>query len=519
MASSSHCRVARDTDLDAIQEVPSRTHSLQPTYHRQGTFSSLLSEGSSIYNAAVASPGAEQELGQNVDPNNQVYEVADSDLAPNIAMFVPLKSDITISQVPMEAQSANGIRSKPMSPWRRLQLLSENLLISKPEWSKTGVFLSNEPISTLDGAGQRKAHSANDADNSLISPRWPGNLMSPASPVPPKFPPPVRQPTPPGLPSFGTQEAVCYSTQFQSQPTVPDTPNEQRLRDTVNRMIPGRGGADANRTRSYGGSLRRLFRLSPTSVPEPSTQPAAPRIGRAEDGTAVQGRFPYRQSGHGMNAARHLEDHPFHRRTMPNANTDGSPGPQYGPRARGNPNTKDGHHLRLNPVPPRSVRNPEGLAGSYHLSPSPLPIVPQPAVTARPRSPPPIALFSLPRGFHSSSESRRATGDGVADGTSDPIPAQSQPALVEPMQADVASIEEAADQQEHRSFWSTFCCSMRDKDRQDTTVQPTTASHLDTPSPLFPDEHEPAGHDPSRPEHFVPSHRDPLHLFANEFVI
>ncbi|KAJ5949021.1 hypothetical protein N7454_000605, partial [Penicillium verhagenii] len=42
------------------------------------------------------------------------------------------------------------------------------------------------------------------------------------------------------------------------------------------------------------------------------TVPSVIGIGRAPDGTVVQGRFPHRQSGHGTSLARQLDDHPFH---------------------------------------------------------------------------------------------------------------------------------------------------------------------------------------------------------------
>lgn len=474
MASSSHCRVAHDASLDPIQETPSSTQSLQPRIRGQDSFYSTTSEGSSIYNATRASHSAE-DLGRNDDASNQVYEVADTELAANVAMFVSLKPDATVPHVPRLVQSANGMRPKPMSPWRRLQLLSENLATSNADWTKTGVFLSNDPIPRLDGARQRKTLSLNDVDNCLISLKWPGNLVSPADPIPPRYPPPIRQPTPPGLPSFGTQEAVCYSAQFLSHPTSLDPPNEERLRDTVHRIIPGRSGTDANRNRPYGDTLRRFFGFSPSTPSAlPSTPPAVSHIGRAEDGTAVQGRFPYRQSGHGMNVARHLEDHPFHRRAIPPANADGSFSPGHILPVRESPYSKTSHNRRPSPVHPRSLRHPDCLFGSnIRLSPSTTPTIPQPAVTARPRSPPPAALVSLPSSIPTGSGTHTGPGNGVTDGPSDRSPTQTQPSLIDPMQAIPVPAAETVDQNKHRGFWNQFCCSMLDKGHQ-TAIQPTT---------------------------------------------
>lgn len=473
MASNSHCRITHDGALEAIQESPSPTESLRRRNHDRSSFDSLFSDDSSIFNAPRASLSAEEELDRNADSNNQPKEVLDNELAINMAMFISLAPAQTVSHVPWKTQSANGSAPKrPISPWRGLHLLSENLTPSKVNKTNTDLSLP----SRLDGAGQRKTLSLNDVDNPSRQPGWPTNVISSASPMVPKYPPPVRVPTPPGLPSFGSPEAICYSAQFLSQPSPQDPPNEQRLRDTVNRIIPGRGG-DSHSGRSYGDTLRRLFGFA-HSPPPPAAPPTSPVIGRAEDGTVVQGRFPYRQSSHGMNLSRQLEDHPFHRRTLPSANTDGSFSPQLGL----NPQVKDAFTPPSNPVPPRPIRQPGRLfASQLRFSPSTLPAVPQAAVTARPRTPPPAAILSLPRSFSPITGTRPMTGsqdhgDGVTDGPSDPPPMRSQEAVIET----APDTTPYTINKRSKGFWSSLCCSARRKPaaarETSTTAQPPTTA-------------------------------------------
>lgn len=481
MASSSHCRVSHYGALEAIQESPSHTESLRRRNHGRSSSDSITSEESSIYNAARASLSAEEELNQNVDSNNQPKEVLDSELAANMAMFVSLKQDEPVSQVPWPTHSASWSAPKrPMSPWRRLHLLSENLTSSKLSRANSDLFIPTGTISKLDGAGQRKTLSLNDADNSSRQPRWPANLMSPASPILPKYPPPVRVPTPPGLPSFGSPEAICYSAQFLSQPRAQDPPNEQRLRETVNRIIPGRGG-DSRSVRSYGDSIRRLFGFAHPPPPPPPAPSVSP-IGRADDGTAVQGRFPYRQSSHGMNLSRQLEDHPFHRRTLPTANTDGSLFPS-GLSSQ----AKVAFTPLPNPIPPPSIRQRDRLFTSHlRFSPTILPAIPQAALTARPRTPPPNAILSLPRDFSTATGTRAIAGSqghggGLTDGPFDRAPMRSQEAVIGVVSDGPVSLTEPyiPNRRGSRGFWGRFCCSMPCKEddfHERIATQPPTVS-------------------------------------------
>ncbi|RAH43323.1 uncharacterized protein BO95DRAFT_419155 [Aspergillus brunneoviolaceus CBS 621.78] len=165
--------------------------------------------------------------------------------------------------------------------------------------------------------------SLNDTDKASKPSYWP-EQDCPANPVYPAFPPPIRSPTPPGLPTFGTPEAVNYSSQFQVRSaTVGDSQNSQAASGSSSRFYDGGGASGRTRTASYGDKIRRIFSFTSSTPPQPQQQ--APTVARAEDGTAVQGRFPYRQSGHGVGVVRRMEDHAFHQRALSPALEENTP--------------------------------------------------------------------------------------------------------------------------------------------------------------------------------------------------
>ncbi|KAE8132339.1 hypothetical protein BDV38DRAFT_275180 [Aspergillus pseudotamarii] len=152
----------------------------------------------------------------------------------------------------------------------------------------------------------RKTASVNDADTKVRASRWLGSVVSPASPILPTYPPPVRMPTPPGLPSFGTQEAVRSSARFPVQSAPGNGQFQQRDRCS--------NAADGNRFESYRESFLRFFGISSSSAFRPNRRGCI--AVRAVDNTIVQGRFPHRHSAHGVGANGRLLDHPFHRRNL-----------------------------------------------------------------------------------------------------------------------------------------------------------------------------------------------------------
>lgn len=253
------------------------------------------SSESGIYNAIrVASPewGSTRVSGAAYNMGS----IMEDGLAANIAMFIPPAS--LDGQQSLEHLSPKE-RRQVDTVWWRNQMLSEQ---SSHQIPPLGVGPFTETI--LATATTRRLHQkalSLDTGNHHV-PRWPTNLGAAVSTVRPQFPPPERQPTPPGLPSFNTPEAVLCSAQFLV--------GEEGTRRS--RGIQGEG----QQTLSYGDALLRFFGLSPSTATA-SGGLLVTGIGRAEDGTTVQGRFPYRQSGHGINLNRQLNDHPFHQTNLP----------------------------------------------------------------------------------------------------------------------------------------------------------------------------------------------------------
>ncbi|OQD87536.1 hypothetical protein PENANT_c005G00777 [Penicillium antarcticum] len=236
----------------------------------------------------------------------------------------------------------------------------------------------------------RKAVSLGANDNHSHRPRWPANMGVAVAPAQPRYPPPERSPTPPGLPSFGTPEAMCYSARFMARENSP-------------RLGRDAGYGD-ERTSSYIDSLRRFFGLSPPT--SRINQHSVVGIGRAEDGTLVQGRFPYRQSGHGMNVARQLNEHPFHERFLPVA----SPAAVY----QGHEADVEAAYVKetsrrsSRPVQARSSHRRRLLSRG-----APLPSDPPPLTIRRPGQPRPSALLRLPQNLYGLDGSPRSATSAV----------------------------------------------------------------------------------------------------------
>lgn len=196
---------------------------------------------------------------------------------------------------------------------------------------------------------RRKVLSLNDADSRPRKSRWTANLASPVSPVVPRYPPPVRSPTPPGVPSFGTRAAMRYYAQLAHA-----SPSDDH---------PSRSAAESPIATSYRAALRRFLGMSDS----PRQGGRAP-VARAPDGTAVLGHFPYRHSGHGLTTSRRLDDHPFHRRTLPEAPTSSERDmSSRQPAVRQNRryyHSADADHLLLSPFVP--FQSPAPIAPSKH---------------------------------------------------------------------------------------------------------------------------------------------------------
>ncbi|KAL4882021.1 hypothetical protein BJY04DRAFT_217715 [Aspergillus karnatakaensis] len=262
--------------------------------------SSLKSNASrSIYDALRASSSNEEETTTSGDQScNNVLEMVDNRLAANVAQFYSAADDAPnrtrggSAPDPSTKQIQDDIDKPP-----RAHLMADKLRIGSTgevtAWSlpdRLTDFAQEEQQSSLTGSSYRD----NDNASAPQQPGWPKNIKSPVSPTLPEFPPPVRSPTPPGLPSFGTEEARSYDFRIGARP--PDPSHSESL-------------------------LRRLFQRG-VSPPQGSQQPP-PRV-YAEDGTAVLGSFPQRQSGHGTSGSKGIDNHPFHQRNLPVAQYDGT---------------------------------------------------------------------------------------------------------------------------------------------------------------------------------------------------
>ncbi|PYI06472.1 hypothetical protein BO78DRAFT_115551 [Aspergillus sclerotiicarbonarius CBS 121057] len=274
---------------------------------------SVLSEESSIFNALRTNSGTE-DAGPRLGPGCPTHGNADSRIAANMAMFIPLAPEATDSAQRLSREPKYCPEQKAQSSGWHPQLSLDSRVLSTDEVKAIVASPPDDSLKQhlLDALHLRKAVSLNDADDTSRTFKWPGNHDSPVSPVLPSYPPPARAPTPPGLPSFGTREAIYYSAQFPVRSATISGQVQQPAPNSARNAC--RRAANGTRPGSYGGMLRRLLSFSSSAPSQPKRQTYT--VARAEDGTAVQGRFPYRQSGHGMNLARRLEDHPFHRTTV-----------------------------------------------------------------------------------------------------------------------------------------------------------------------------------------------------------
>lgn len=169
-----------------------------------------------------------------------------------------------------------------------------------------------------------------------------------AEPRRPSYPPPERAATPPGVPSFGSPEAINYF----------DPPQARSLWWRMDRATPrGSSPADASvaqrtlaanlssstpraeRPHRFGRGFSLFsnnFARRSSTESRRASLPAG--VLRADDGTLVRGRFGGRVSGHGI-SSRGLESHPMQRAAARDGkvihDTDGSIVPRQRERAQG----------------------------------------------------------------------------------------------------------------------------------------------------------------------------------------
>lgn len=386
--------------LSASQSVrrgkhPRDSDSVSP-YNNLDSSESILSDERSIYNAVrVTTPNdSSPRFYASLIHDNPVH---DQGLAVNMARFV--LTDSQDYHTPTTVPARRGRRQRMAGKLgNHTKLLSDQCWQathwSRPPLSKTTSVLS--PRRSL----HRKAVSLDTSECSIRRPRWPGNLEPAVKIVQPPYPPPERMPTPPGLPSFGTSEAMSVSARFMIPDNVARPPTN----------LQGSGPAGGQRSSSYGDTLRRLFGLPP-SVSHGGL--SVNGVGRAEDGTLVQGRFPHRQSGHGMNIGRPLHDHPFHQHNLPIARHEAT-------------DTSYDAYVEATQTKGGLGRSPNGHVQPLARPPRrrfPFPSNPAPAVVNRLPRPRATALLSLPRNLtgsdspaypvESSAQVTRTSGDHV----------------------------------------------------------------------------------------------------------
>ncbi|KAK2805336.1 hypothetical protein FQN50_006237 [Emmonsiellopsis sp. PD_5] len=297
---------------------------------------SIPSEHSSLYDAVLASFESDESR-QQIQADVAAAERSLNNSSTRAG------NDPTSTLTPARAYSRN------KWPAHRLETIVEQRSVStlKPPSSTAGVDGSGDASrgSTSSPARQKnlygtKVYSFDDLDLPPSRPkpssRLPNRssssgasfelrcLLNPSSPVEPTqpiYPPPVRSPTPPGLPSFGSREAIQYNNrQAQRGRSLHNqTPLSRRVTQRSSPVDNDDEGDDDDSCCASG--LKRLFGLPSCSTSRTPALPAG-SVARADDGTIVRGRFGARQSGHGVGAgpnSRGLESHPFHRNTLPAA--------------------------------------------------------------------------------------------------------------------------------------------------------------------------------------------------------
>ncbi|KAJ5596626.1 hypothetical protein N7450_003084 [Penicillium hetheringtonii] len=306
----------------------------------------------------------------NEDHRAPAVQPVEEEMAPHVALFVsPALSRSSDGSIEHPYGRKTAYRGKEFV-WHD-EILCPDLFrpFSHPDCGFEPVQMINQPM-------RRRALSFDTFDGSGASPQWPRNVPAVRVHQPP-YPPPERMPTPPGLPSFGTPEAMAASAQFLQGQGPSNRRREHSPRDAIKRLL--------------GFLLPPAQPTPPPSPPSTAVPQSARSIGRAPDGTAVLGRFAYRPSGHGINLGQRLDDHAFHAYDSPTTPVEHSPDSRRTSEGTG---TEDGsfksalsrpkRHARLyRPSIARLFASTSPERGSSPRSPS----NPEPAMIPPPRNP------------------------------------------------------------------------------------------------------------------------------------
>ena len=206
--------------------------------------------------------------------------------------------------------------------------------LSRRSFSENDAFCLRLPRSKVLTKPYKEDHSSSSSSSDELF--GTGCLATwPSFPLKPPRPPPERSPTPPGLPSFGSPEAI----QLMTLPGVRGASarnNQERPSRRNRRPASGREGipppvtpvlrpVDKPRSPKGKSVIKRIIRSCSRSSSDERQEDTARRVSlpsgfvaRADDGTYVRGRFGARSSGHGVGAMTGQQSvglgaHPFHR--------------------------------------------------------------------------------------------------------------------------------------------------------------------------------------------------------------
>lgn len=227
--------------------------------------------------------------------------------------------------------------STPSQPPNRfLNLLTATQFLNRRSFSENDTTCLRFPVWKGSSSMHKECQSDSSSSSSEELLRRRCIALWPVYPLKPRYPPLERPPTPPGLPRFGTREAV----ELLRVPSIrgSSTLNSQRRPSTrtgppvtvmdgvlVPARTPNRRSLDPSNPKRGKSITTRIIRSLCRSSSEGLREAESRRVGlpsgfvaRADDGTLVRGRFGVRNSGHGVGArtGQHsmgLEGHPFHR--------------------------------------------------------------------------------------------------------------------------------------------------------------------------------------------------------------
>ncbi|KAK5207020.1 hypothetical protein LTR41_007087 [Exophiala xenobiotica] len=230
------------------------------------------------------------------------------------------------SHIVQPQTSIHSIHPKQVAPWPLRPALPSVHLYRRRSLSMPDLGCISEPS----GTKEQSPHSSSSNDALEVPAAYPTYPNKPINP------PPYRVPTPPGLPSFGTEEATEY--RLRQEPPLrriwnriwqhsheesdePQTASPQSLssQSLASNQPSSPPGEVFRRTLAMIGMARVV-----SPPPASSAGPRAPLpsgvytmntpgvLARADDGTYMRGRFGPRASGHGV-GGRHLDSHPLAR--------------------------------------------------------------------------------------------------------------------------------------------------------------------------------------------------------------